>query len=162
MSNAVVFENDIELSSNYIHVTDTENSIDNSEMEDEKIKETFTKMLYTCYAGELKNEPVTKKVSKLIKNYIEFSDVERDKMDQLVLETFSTKDVINEIYKLKAEDNEYWLIVNDTSTDQARQCYDEYFDLLDQSEDFFELRILNTKDLDAAMYMKPEKIWGRN
>ena len=75
MSNAVVFENDIELSSNYIHVTDTENSIENSEMEDEKIKETFTKMLYTCYAGELKNEPVTKKVSKLIKNYIEFSDV---------------------------------------------------------------------------------------
>ena len=48
MSNAVVFENDIELSSNYIHVTDTENSIENSEMEDEKIKETFTKMLYTC------------------------------------------------------------------------------------------------------------------
>lgn len=82
--------------------------------------------------------------------------------EKLVIDTFSKKPNVQEIYALTLPHTffkEYWLIVDDIYSTEASQCYEEYFDLLDQIDSYFELRLLTPRELQSAMYLQPKKIY---
>lgn len=144
-------------SSVQIYYNDTTRLISDSEMDD-RVKKTYNNILRKCLASDLSGNLITKGVSQEIKKHISLENVERDSMDSLIIECFSTRDNVKAIYKYK--EDEYWLIVEDAYSDATMDCYDAYFDLLEKNEKPFELRAMTEKELSGVMYMEPKVIFG--
>lgn len=96
-------------------------------------------------------------VTDFVQN-VKIVDVGMKFMDNKTINAFSTKDNIIAIYKLESTDREYWLVVEDVYSQETEECYNLYYELLDDT--YFELRIISKEELTSLLYIQPEKVYG--
>lgn len=83
-----------------------------------------------------------------------------DKTDITILQHYQCKLDISEIYKYNNNiEQEYWLVIDNIYSNNAMKYYDEYFDILNDIENNFNLRIINKKDLKSLYYLNPIRLY---
>ena len=142
-------------------VNQTQKRISSSK-ESAKVKHVFRNIMNDCLKSDFENTSSVKNVSKRINEFININFEEREFMDNIIIKTFSTKEDIKEIYKYEGNEKEYWLIVDDVYSKTSMEYYDLYYDLLENADIYFDVKILNVDDLKGLDYMNPKKIYGKD
>ena len=151
----------------FTDILNTKEQINSSNECSEKVKNVLCKIIDICYNNDKRYQTVnTTHITNLLdksfgKNIISFKErIYMDKTDIAILQHYQCKLDILGIYKYDNNiEREYWLVMDSIYSSSAMECYDRYFDILNETENNFVLRIINKKDLKALRYLNPIKLY---
>lgn len=181
-----MFANKIVMFSEYLNINDKKNTLHDCELSQEKVskskenirnsnascqrlKQMVEAVLDSCLKSDFENKSSVELVTHTINESMGWRTIDfkermpMDKIDSIIVKTFSIEDDVLQILRLNEPERDYWLIVKDIYSDNSIKYNEIYYDILEENEnDYFSLKVLNKSDLEGLSYMCPTSIYRKD
>lgn len=85
-----------------------------------------------------------------------------DSLEKILVGIFCTKPDVLQIEKVvESTDKDYWIIVEDSLSDSALEYNGIYFDIMRETDQYFEFKVLDVEDLEVLVHIERHTLFKR-
>ena len=109
-----------------------------------------------------------KELSKVVINQLSNSSIGlkestmNGKIEKVLVEKFSTKPDVLQIIKSEVDEQDYWLIVEDSLSETTLEYNNIYFEILKNVDVYFDFKVLDMLDLETLHHIDKNTIWRKD